>query len=199
MAKANPKTKPDEDLVDYDGFAAIAGLNPASLRTYATNKAKKEELGFPEPVGLSADRKKLFRRADAEAWQKRRVAHSTPNSGRPMKGPGGGSPRVRLTEDQTRALQARLKAAKVTTVAAAEAAGITRSALNFRFAGKSGWKKSELQGIAKSVGVTSRELIKPFDEKEAHRLATAKERAALEAERDRLEKRLNELDAELER
>jgi transcriptional regulator with XRE-family HTH domain len=196
---AKPKPKPDDDLVDYDGFAAIAGLSPASLRTYATSETKKAALGFPEPVGVSADRKKLFRRADAEAWQKRRVEHSSPNRGRPLQGPGGAAPRVRLTEDQARAVQARLKAAKVSTIEAAKVAGITRSALNMRYLGKSGWQKRELQAIAKRLGTTYRDLTKPIDEDGARRLQIAAEREKLQAERARLEQRLLELDAELER
>ncbi len=195
---AKPKT-PEDDLVDYDGFAAIAGLSPASLRTYATSEVKKAVLGFPEPVGVSDDRKKLFRRADAEAWQKRRVERSSPKRGRPLQGPGGAAPRVRLTEDQTHSVQARLKAAKVSTVEAAKVAGLTRSALNMRIIGKSGWQKRELQAIAKRLGTTYRELTKPIDEDDARRLQIATEREKLQAERAQLEQRLLELDAELDR
>lgn len=191
-------SKSKADLVDYEGFAAIAGLSPNSLRTYATDKSKKAALGFPEPVALADGRKKLWRREDAEAWQKRRVEQATPHtSGRPSKGAGMSPPRVRLTPEQTEALQARLKAAKVTTVEAAEIAGVTRGALHYRYIGKSGWKKTELQAIAKRLKVTYRELTRPVDENDARRQRLAAERSQLEAERARLEGRLQEIDAEV--
>lgn len=158
-------------VIGYAEIAEKMGVSPSSVIAY-----RSRDETFPAPVTPASFRSPGFDEAEIDRWLVLRETSQRGRPGRPSRMLT--DERISLSSEAMEALRARVKTAELSNVAVCKAAGISDTALWFRYQGKSRWRLSELEAIAKLLGTSVDALRAAESDSGRPKRAPAKSRPA---------------------
>jgi predicted DNA-binding transcriptional regulator AlpA len=163
-ARKGSKTLPLESVIGYADIADKMGVDVKSVRIYAGR-----DRDFPTPVTPASWRSPGFSEADVDRYLEVRKVRNSGRSGRPPRSVDG-EKRLeggREVGDRVRELLVSGESSVGSSSELARLVGLSTAALGFRLRGQVRWKPSEVEAVARALGVNESRLVVPASTRSA--------------------------------